>query len=56
MSRKPNGYWTYERCKEICLKNLCRMESLKYKNISEFQKNCWSAYNYSKINNWLSKN
>ena len=20
MSRKPNGYWTYERCKEICLK------------------------------------
>ena len=22
-------------------------------NISEFQKNNWSAYNYSKINGWL---
>jgi predicted GIY-YIG superfamily endonuclease len=43
--KSKNKYWDD--------KNLCRMESLKYKNISEFQKNCWSAYNYSKINNWL---
>jgi hypothetical protein len=34
-------------------KELCRKESLKYKNITEFQKNSWSAYNYSKINGWL---
>ena len=20
MSKKPNGYWTYERCKEVCLR------------------------------------
>lgn len=46
MRRKSkNKYWNN--------KELCKNESLKYKNISEFQKNCWSAYNYSKINNWL---
>lgn len=54
--------WIEELCKDLYKrtprgffnnKELCKNESLKYKNISEFQKNCWSAYNYSKINNWL---
>lgn len=47
MKRKKskNKYWNN--------KDLCRRESLKYKNITEFQKKCWSAYNYSKINKWL---
>jgi hypothetical protein len=42
--KKPNGYWTYEKCKE---------ESLKYKNITQFRKNCSSAYNYAKKNNYI---
>lgn len=44
-SKSKNKYWNN--------KDLCRTESLNYKNISEFQKKCWSAYNYSRINNWL---
>ena len=43
--KSKNGYWND--------KELCRKEALKYKNISELQKNCWSVYNYSKINGWL---
>ena len=34
-------------------KELCRKESLKYKNRSEFCYGSWSAYNYSSINKWL---
>jgi hypothetical protein len=34
-------------------KELCRRESLKYKNRSEFCYGSWSAYNYSSINKWL---
>ena len=37
--RNINGYWTEERCQE---------EALKYKSISEFRRNCSSAYNASK--------
>ena len=40
-----NGYWND--------RELCEVESLKYKTISELHKNNWSAYNYSKINGWL---
>jgi predicted GIY-YIG superfamily endonuclease len=43
--KSKNKYWDN--------KELCRKESLKYRNITEFQKKCWSAYNYSKINGWL---
>lgn len=43
--KSKNKYWND--------KELCKIESINYKNISEFQKNFWSAYNYSKINNWL---
>lgn len=45
--KSKNGYWNN--------KELCRVEALKYRNISELHKNCWSAYNYSKINGWLSE-
>ena len=46
MKRKTkNGFWNN--------KEMCKKETLKYKNISEFQKSNWSAYNYSKINGWL---
>lgn len=34
-------------------KELCEIESKKYKNISLFQRGCWSAYNYSILNGWL---
>lgn len=40
---KPRGYWTYERCKE---------EAIKYKNITELENNCISAYNTIIRNNW----
>jgi predicted GIY-YIG superfamily endonuclease len=41
------GYWNN--------KELCREESKKYKNRSEFCYGSWSAYNYSNINNWLDE-
>ena len=44
--RKPNGYWIKEKCQE---------ESLKYNNISQFQKHSSSAYNSSKRNGWLNE-
>lgn len=43
--KSKSGYWNNEE--------LCKKEALKYKNISEFKKKCWSAYNYSKKNGWL---
>jgi hypothetical protein len=41
---KPNGYWTYDNCKE---------ESLKYENRSQFKKLSNGAFDSSKRNNWL---
>jgi predicted GIY-YIG superfamily endonuclease len=41
--RKPNGYWTKERCQE---------EALKYKTITEFRKNSGSAYEKSLEKKW----
>jgi hypothetical protein len=41
---KPNGYWTYEKCKE---------EALKCSNKIEFKKNFSRAYFNSRKNNWL---
>jgi hypothetical protein len=43
---KPNGYWTYERCKE---------EASKYKYKSHFQKGCSSAHSSSIKNGWLNE-
>ena len=43
-NKKPNGYWSFERCKEECL---------KYESKSEFRKNNVSAYSTSKKNKWL---
>jgi len=45
--KSKNGYWND--------KELCRKEALKYNSISEFHRNCGSAYNYSKINGWLDE-
>ena len=42
--KKPNGYWTFERCKE---------EALKYKTRTEFQSTSVRAYQKSLKNNWL---
>jgi len=39
---KPNGHWTYERCKE---------EALKYDNYKDFRENS-HAYNVIKKNDW----
>jgi hypothetical protein len=36
MSKKPNGYWTYERCKEVCL---------RYDKKNVLQKEHSSVYN-----------
>jgi predicted GIY-YIG superfamily endonuclease len=44
--RKPNGYWTFERCKE---------EALKYKTKKEFYENNTTAYTYSNKNKWMSE-
>jgi predicted GIY-YIG superfamily endonuclease len=43
-NKKPNGYWTFERCKE---------EALKYKVKKDFEKGCVSAYNKCVKNKWL---
>ena len=43
-NRKPNNYWTKERCLE---------EALKYNKRREFQKKSGSAYNTCLKNNWL---
>ena len=42
--KKPNGYWTYDKCRE---------EAMKYNSIGEFAKGNPSAYNVSLSNNWL---
>jgi predicted GIY-YIG superfamily endonuclease len=43
MSRKPNGYWTYERCKE---------EVKKYKNRNDLKSNNKSLHNIIYENKW----
>lgn len=42
----PNGYWTYDRCKE---------EAKKYSQRSHFCKNSSGAYNASYRNGWLDE-
>lgn len=37
--RKPNGYWTKERCQE---------EARQYKSRGKFQKKCSGGYNAAK--------
>ena len=44
--RKPNGYWTKEKCQE---------EALKSNTKKEFMKNSVSAYNAAKKNGWLDE-
>lgn len=41
----PNGYWTFEKCKE---------EALKYKTKEDFKNNSLSAYSVSKKNKWFN--
>jgi hypothetical protein len=43
--KKPNGYWTYENCKE---------EALKYETISSFAHTSKSAYSISIKNKWIN--
>lgn len=42
---KPNGYWTYERCKE---------EANKYSSKSEFQKGNGTAYAVARKKRWIN--
>lgn len=44
--QKPHGYWTKEKC---------RIEALKYKSRTEFQKNSVRAYDKSHKNGWLDE-
>ena len=44
--RKPNGYWTKEKCKE---------EIEKYTNRSEFQKKSKGAYKACFKNKWIDE-
>lgn len=44
--RKPNGYWSFERCKE---------EALKYSNTTDFINNSIGAYNACTKNKWLEE-
>lgn len=45
--RKPNGYWD--------IKENCMEEAKKYRNISEFQKCAYGAYNCAKKNGWIEE-
>ena len=42
--KKPNGYWTYERCYE---------EAQKYESRGEYARGSHSAYNSANKNKWL---
>jgi len=44
--KKPNGYWTKEKCKE---------EALKYTTKSQFKKTETCAYRTSRLNGWLNE-
>lgn len=44
IEKKPNGYWTSERCEQ---------ESHKYTSRKEFQISCPSAYDVARENKWL---
>jgi len=45
--KKPNGYWNnFERCKNI---------AFKYENKTDFLENNYSAWYYSKKNNWFDE-
>lgn len=46
MTMKPNGYWTFERCKE---------EALKYSTRIEFSDNSRLVYSASRRKGWLDK-
>lgn len=45
--RKPNGYWD--------IKENCIEEAKKYRNLREFQRYAYGAYNCSKNNNWIGE-
>lgn len=42
--KKPDGYWTYDKCKE---------EAQKYGTLNEFHKNSCGAYAAARRNGWL---
>ena len=44
--KKPNGYWTKERCEE---------ESRKYQSKKEFVKGCSAAHHAAVVNGWLDE-
>lgn len=46
IGKKPNGFWTKDKCRE---------ESLKYKNQEKFRKFLPGAYNVSYKNGWLDE-
>jgi len=46
MNKKPNGYWTKEKCQE---------EALKYKIKKDFIKNCRATYDAVSRNKWLNE-
>ena len=46
MTKKKNGYWTIDRCKE---------EALKYTQRSKFEKGCGSAYIIAMRKGWLDE-
>lgn len=45
-AKKPNGYWTKERCQE---------EALKYNSRKSFEKGSRSAYQICKLNKWFDE-
>jgi superfamily II DNA or RNA helicase len=45
-NRKPNGYWTFDRCKE---------EALKYKTKKEWAKNSTGGYNATRKKGWVDE-
>jgi len=44
--RKPNGYWTYDKC---------QVEALKYETINEFKKGSGGAYYRASKNKWVDE-
>lgn len=46
IDQKPPGYWTYERCKEECIKNITR---------SRMKKNNWTVLQVIKKNGWADE-
>jgi hypothetical protein len=54
-TRKPDGYWTYDKCAIEALKYSTKEVALKCSGRFDFKKKYKGAYEASLRNNWLNE-